>query len=226
MRKKDLIRKGTLEEANRFLKGHPDDNPSAIAVYQDLDALITRVQALEDIHFTQQSVAEAANTRRAEIRDDMRERMVTLIDIGKAVAKVEPAVTVPHKAVKGRTNDAVFLTTARAAVAEATTYKAAFLKLGMPEDLPVQIGVLLDEFEGELKRRSEAMAAHVAAAAEIPDVIRAAMGMLRHIDSLNRLRFRKNPELLAAWKAARNLPFPKAGEAEATTPAGGSTKSA
>lgn len=225
MRAITRIRLTALGGAASFLKGHPDPNPSGNALNGEFDNLVTRATTLAQAHYAHQATAASAAARKVELRDTLRDHMGVLLDIGKAVAKTVPAVTVPHKAVRTRTSDVVFLATARVAVAEAVTYRPAFIKAGMVEDLPEKVSALLDEFDAEMRRRQDAVAAQVGAGAELESVTREAIAMLRHLDSLNRLRFRENADLAAAWKSVRKIPYTTATPEEpAATP--GATKSA
>lgn len=207
MRALTRIRLTALGGAVNFLKGHPDPNPQGTAVHGEFEALVTRGGTLAQAHFAHQATAAAAAARKVELRTELRQHMSVLLDIGKAVAKVEPGVAVPHKATRVHTSDVVFLATARVAVAEASSFRAAFTRAGMPADLPETVSALLDEFDAEIRRRRDAVAAQVGAGFELEHVMREAVATLRRIDSLNRLRFRKHPELAAAWKSARKIPY-------------------
>jgi hypothetical protein len=61
----------------------------------------------------------------------------------------------------------------------------------------------------------DAPAPQVAASAELTIVSREIVAVLRHLDALHRLRFKAEPDLLAAWMSARNVAYRLAEPAQA-----------
>ncbi|MBK8006975.1 MAG: hypothetical protein IPK12_24755 [Gemmatimonadetes bacterium] len=81
---------------------------------------------------------DAISRQVTEARDELRDHLGTILTVGKVVSRTIPGVTVPTRGVRPRTSDAVFLATAGAAVAEAESFREAFIQAGMPEDLPAR----------------------------------------------------------------------------------------
>ena len=75
------------------------------------------------------------------------------------------------------------------------------------------------------RRGAEGRRIHIAAAVELSVVSGEAVQIVRVMDSLNRVRFAGDPDLLAAWRSASNVigpsrPAAKPEEPEAPTSAG------
>lgn len=197
--------------ANAFCKAHPDPNPAGQSMAAMLDQLFGKATALVQQQLASQAASTAATERKSVLRDALNVRFTSLVGIAKTAAKTEPGVTIHLRLPRGRTNDVAFLALGRVAVAEATTRKESFLKLGMPEDLLDRMTAELNEYEAEIVRQRGAVAAQVGAGAELSAVTQEILALLKHIDSLHRLRFRDDPELTAAWKSARNVAYPGSG---------------
>jgi hypothetical protein len=208
--------------ANAFCKAHPDPNPAGQAMTAQLDELVAHANTLVQQQHANQAGSTAATERKAVLRDALKVRFTSLVGIAKTAARTEPGVTIHLRLPRGRTNDAAFLALGRVAVAEATARKEAFLKLGMPDDLLDRMTAELDEYDAEIVRQRGAVAAQVGAGAELSVVTQEILSLLKHIDSLHRLRFRDDPELAAGWKSARNVAYPGPG----VTPPPGNTQAA
>ena len=197
--------------ANAFCKAHPDPNPAGQAMAAQLDQLFGRATALVQQQRASQAASTAAVERKASLRETVKVLLTSLIGIAKTAARTEPGVTIHLRLPRGRTNDAALMAIGRVAVAEATVKKEVFLQLGMPEDLLARMTASLDEYNAEIVRQRGAVAAQVGAGAELSAVTQEILALLKHIDSLHRLRFRDDPELAAAWKSARNVAYPTPG---------------
>lgn len=221
------IQLGGLAGANSFLKGHPDDSPSGTAMLGTLDQVVTRANATVMAQVKAQSEVDAISRQATETRDELRDHLGTILTVGKVVSRTIPGVTVPTRGVRPRTSDAIFLATGRAAVAEAESFRDAFIKAGMPEDLPAQTTLLLDKLEALILRRRDTVAFQVTCGVALEGIAREGMEVLRVLDAIMRLRFRAAPDLAAGWKSARNVPYVTPTPAEApATPKADSTRSA
>ncbi|MBA2627207.1 MAG: hypothetical protein H0U85_04290 [Gemmatimonadales bacterium] len=73
----------------------------------------------------------------------------------------------------------------------------------------------LAEFDLAVEREIKGRAKHIAASAEQEVVADRVVSIVRVMDGLNRFRFRTQPGMLAAWKAASRVRPDRPGEAEA-----------
>lgn len=191
--------------AVEFIHTHPDDNPSTAIVGATLGELSGKAAALTQVARNSVVTAAAAVARKAELREVIAGNLNALAGISKAASAVDRELTVHRRLPRGRTSEPVFISIARVAVASATASKELFLKYGMPATLLDTMTAQLDEFEAAVSRQRNAQAAQVGAGAELASVTAEIIEVVKHLDSLHRLRFKDNAELRAAWKSARNV---------------------
>jgi hypothetical protein len=92
---------------------------------------------------------------------------------------------------------------------------------GMDPDILTAMSGMVDLFEAAQKRWTKGRDDHVAATTKLRELARAGRTLLRHLDALERRRLRGQPELIATWDAARNVPYRArpSEEAQANQPA-------
>jgi hypothetical protein len=202
--------------AVEFLLAHPDPNPATGPVVTRLSGLRDRLEELARQHRTAQVAATAAVNLKSELRVGLEQQLAALRGIAQTAAVSDPGLTVHLRPLKAGVSEGTFLTTVRVAVAEALVRKDLLVGLGMPDTLLESMNGDLDRFEAALSRQQQALNAQIGAGAELALVSKDILGVVKHFDALHKLRFRKDPELLAAWKSARNVSWP--GPAKTTTP--------
>lgn len=214
------IQLSTAVSANAFLQEHPDPSTGGKAMADQLAQLIAHAEALAQQQHAGQATSTAATTRRSELRDQLFVHFRSLVEIARTASKSEPGITLHFRIPRGRPNDTTLLALGRAGVAEALEHKDQLTALGMPDALLEQMTAELDEFAREGIRQRQSIAAHVGAGAELGAVMKELLAHLKHIDALQRLRFRDQPELAAAWKSARNVPYPVPAKGTTVGPSG------
>jgi hypothetical protein len=202
--------------AVEFLLAHPDPNATTTAVVTRLTGLRDRLAELARIHFAAQRAVAEAVSHKAELREGLEQQIAALRGLAVTAAATEPGLRIHLRPFRRSLSESAFLAIARVAVAEALNRKDALMALGMPAALLESIATDLDQFEAAISRQQQSLNAQVGAAAEMKLVARDIMGVIRHFDALHKLRFRKDPELLAAWRSARNVEWP-GGESGGTT---------
>lgn len=212
--------------AMEFCRTHPDSNPSTALVGNRLGELVAQAKELLEQQRTSVVTATTAVGRKQELREIIGYHLASLAGISRAAAVSQPDLTVHRRLPRGRTSEPTFLTIARVAVAEALAHQEIFLKHGMPETLLPTMTAELDEYEAVVSRQRNGLATQVGAGAELEAVTGEIMGVVRHLDSLHRLRFRNDPELRAAWKSARNVAWPQPEPAQPAAPAAEVTRAA
>ncbi len=202
----------------QFCRTNPDDNPVTTALTTRLSDLVGRTTSLLGQQRANDLAASTAVERKAELRAQIDEHLHALAGISKAATATDPDLSVHRRLPHGRVGVATFLTIARVAVAEATAKRDLFLKYAMPATLLETMTAELDEYDAIVARQRDAIAAKVGAGAELRAVSGEIMGLVKHLDSIHRLRFRNDPELKAAWKSVRNVAWPSSEPAAPPTP--------
>ncbi len=82
------------------------------------------------------------------------------------------------------------------------------MKQGMPEGLVGEVTTALAAYEHAVDNKSTGRSAHVGASADLLAVTDRIMQLIQQLDALNRLRFRDDPEMLAAWRSAHDIDWP------------------
>lgn len=206
---------GTVEE---FCRLHPLATPAGTAVIERLVGLNDRGGSLAQQHRfgtlgVKSSVIEKANIRRL-IRLDLE----SLHRLATTAATAQPEIGIRFSLPYATVNHQVFLATARSALAQAQGAVDVLLGYAMPEDLLARIAENLGRYERAVSVKDNSRAAHVGARAELDEVADDIMEVVRHLDALYSLKYRDNPELQAAWKSARNVPWPISAPPASTTP--------
>lgn len=198
---------GAARGAMHFVAMHPDPSPSAASVGVKLTDLVNTAEGL--LTTQREAIVNAASAvnRKGELRDDIGINVVILARTAKMALPENPNLTVHLRLPKGRASEPAFLSVAQVALKEAIANKDLFLKYGMPSDLLDIMTAQLADFEAAIARQKNAIATQVGANAELEAVTADIMGVLNHLDALNRLRFKHDTELRAAWKSARNVPW-------------------
>lgn len=200
-----------------FLLGHPDPNPATAQVIGKLASLVSRSDSLAQLQRTSQITGTAAVNLKNDLRVAIEDGMIVLSGISLAIVKSHPDMTIHIRLPQGRVAESTFVTIARVAVAEASARKELFVVEGMPEALLDEMTKLLDDYEAALTRQRNALSTQVGASAQLAAVATDIIGVVKHLDKLNRRRFKKDPELKAAWKSARNVAWREAHDATVPT---------
>lgn len=145
----------------------------------------------------------AAVGRRSELRRRMLEELLPhLVDVGREVGQEKadlagkfrlPSLS-PLRAFRDMTRSMLDL-----ALKERERFVAKGLSRTLLDDLSVAFG----EFEDATAAAHEGRRYHVGASADLTLVTGEIVKLVHKLDRLNRYRFRKDPELKAAWESAR-----------------------
>jgi hypothetical protein len=200
-----------LEMAGRalfFNLAHPSENAGHADAVARLEERVARADTLARQERTGRLTVRASVVNKSDRRKAIREHLVMLGGIAEAASVGEQNVAELFRLPPANANHKTFLTAARVAVSEAVTRRALFLKYGMPETFLDELTTALDQYEAAVNDKTAGRSAHVGAAAELAVVTEEIMQVVNQLDVLNQLRFQKDGELLAAWKSARDIPWP------------------
>jgi len=207
-----------LGRAEEFLLAHPDPNATTAAVVTRLTALRDHLEQLARVHLAAQAAVAAAISLKSQLRAGLNQQIAALRGIAVTTTANAPTLKAHLRPFRRSLSESAFLAITRVVVAEALTLKEALMAVGMPDALVESINSDLDQFEAAIARQHQALNTQVGAAAEMKLVAREVMGVIRHFDSLHKLRFRQEPELLFEWQRARNVEWPASESPVVTTP--------
>lgn len=202
-------------KALAFERANPATDASHTNVVARLDALVTRTDAV----FLQErkgSVGQqAATNRRHELRDQLHIRMRHLVTVAKAASRTEPALAGQFVAASISAPNRIFIGTAKVLLELATQHQDSLVAAGLGTSFVAEATDLIAQFEAVSLDGDNGRRNHVEARADFAGLVAECMEVVGVIDGLNRVRFEKEPELLATWKSVRNVfgPFVKKEEA-------------
>jgi hypothetical protein len=195
-----------------FCRTHPDQNPGYTAAVGRLEERLARAEALARQEVAGRQTVSGAVVNKEQLRLEIHKTIALLAGLAAPAAKEERelAVGIIRPDVNG--SHLAFLTRSRVAAATGSTHKDLLTRYGMPEGFLDELNAALDRYEQSLNQQHAGRAAHVGARAELEAVTAEIMLIVRQLDALNRFRFRKDAESLAAWKSARDVAWPAPAE--------------
>jgi hypothetical protein len=201
-------------------EANSDDNAGFVTLLNGLKQDRVRAEALAAQQRAGQLDARAATSHRMKLRNRTHHHLlVPLARVASSAAAEEPEVDKVFKAPRLNSRNLVWRTAARGMLAQAQARKELFLRHGMTEGMLTELAAALDEFDGTTDRRNTGRDVHIAATAELNEVIREGMRKVDVFDGLNLYRFRDQPEKLAQWDSVKNVPTPTTGKQPPLAPA-------
>jgi len=187
------------ERAGSFPAGSLGAEQFAILaeVIQELNGAVTS-QA------TGKSSVSVATASRTDAYERLHESMRAIARTARAMALDTPGLENKFRLPRSGSDQAL-LQAARASVVEAIPLKAEFIRRGMAATFIEDLGEEAGEFETVISRKSQGRSAHVAASAEIDELIEQGMRTVRELDAIFRNTFADDPSTLAAWGSASHV---------------------
>lgn len=227
---------GVVPSMRRFSRVDPEEAVMQRSTRRKLD-MIQRVYALSqqhkaDIHgyvesmrllgeklaraellATQQETGDMASgtskARKDELEETIRsEHVEHLARIARVVLPDDPELRRLFKVPRKGLNRQEFVAKLRAMLAEAASRRELFIAEGMPETFVEDLEGLLARYLEAVAQKGLGEATRVGAVAELPEVTSECMALVRRLDGINRKRWQKSPELLAAWLSAKDIGWP------------------
>ena len=198
----------TGDRVHAFSLAHPSDDPGHAGLVTRLGERLSRARALATQELTGHLTVHASVDNKDEIRGLIRQDLLILSGIADLIAVNEPGLdarfTLPHATVSHQ----VFLSGTQAMLAQMEGRQEQFLAHGMSATLLEDLTTLVGHYEAAVNEKRAGTSAHVGANADLEAVTREIMLIVHLLDRINQVRFRKNSELLAAWKSAREVVGP------------------
>jgi len=196
-------------------KAHLDAGQAFLTKVEQLEALLERVKVL----MVQQVNGKTAVTAAVRLRNEIVERIKAeplrhLARIAKAAAAKQPGVDQHFRLPRTGISRQAFLNLARNMAAEAENHLALFQEYGMTPESLQGLRTSLAEYDAAQQAGDAGHRAHTGARADLEAVTRQIVQLVRDLDAMQRYRYRNEPEQLASWVSAMNIPWPN-GQTEA-----------
>lgn len=183
-----------------------------------LDRLGERLAWAESLSVQQEEgdhQAQACCAVKDDLRRTIEREMAHLARIARALLPDDGQLRLRFTLLPKGINRQTFLAHVRAMLQQAAEHRAVFIRNGMPETFVEDLQALLDRYLDAVAQQSLSAADRVGAVAELPEVAKEMMQLVRRLDAINQLRWQDNAELLAAWRSARKMGWPRARSAAA-----------
>jgi hypothetical protein len=192
--------------ALEFSRAHPDASAGYTAAVTRLEERLARAAQVAAQQREGLLAVRAAAARKLELRQAMRQSHLShLSQVARAAAREVPELAEKFVLRPRATTYLGFRTAARGMEAEAQSRKEVLVKHGLVEAVLEDLTQALDQFDAAVDSSAEGRAAHVGASAELSAVADEVVQCVKMMDGLNRYRFRRAPELLAAWESVSNV---------------------
>lgn len=193
------------ERVSVFNEAHPDADPSHGSVKEAFDADRALAETLATRARTGALESRTAVRLKAETRHRLRVLLIGhLAKVSAGAARDRPDLAGRFRLPASRAIKP-FLVAVRAIVAEVAGLSTLLAKYGMSAAMFQELSTTLAELEAATARARAARLAHIGANAELEVVAADLVGHVSRLDGLNQLRFRRDPDVLAEWNAARAL---------------------
>lgn len=209
MKRETLVVVSTGERSEAFQQAHPFGTPAENAVAEELAKKLAVAREADAQAASGENAERIATRIRRGLGMTIRgELLRPLARIAKAAEDEEPEVArlVRVPGVKARIG--TFRRAMRTAATLATEKREFFLSHGMPPELPAALTTAVEQYEAAVQQAFAARRAHVGANAELDQLAAEILGLVQQLDGMNLFRFRDDPEKLAAWISARDIPRP------------------
>ena len=94
---------------------------------------------------------------------------------------------------------------ARVAVGEATALTEKLVPFGLDDVMLQSLQTDVEAFSAAMARQRKALRDQVGAAEDLRSISSEIITVVKNLDAVYRVRFKKNPELRRAWRTARNV---------------------
>lgn len=192
-----------------FFRAHPSTQPAHVEMLARLDQRLARSDVLA---LQQRAGAEqerAAVDRRAEIRRTTQQELLPhLVKVGQELGRERPELAGHFRTADGNAPLRTFADVTRAMLALAQANRELFESRGLAQTLLDDLTKAVADFDQTTEHAHQGRRDHVGATADLRDVTREIVGLVVELDRLNRYRFRKDAELRAAWRSARDVAGP------------------
>ena len=173
-------------------------------LFKRLDTIIKGLEEYALRQSTGQSSVREVTTSKAAVRDEIRRRLDAISRTARIIAYTSPGLEDKFR-VPRSIGDQALLQLARTFASDAAPLKDEFTRRGLAATFIEDLGHEADVFGVAINQKAQGRSTHVAASAEIDDLVEQGIRTVREIDTLVRNTFADDPATLAAWESASHV---------------------
>jgi hypothetical protein len=201
-----------------FTRAHAATEPGYAPVLTRLEELLTRADGIVARQHDGRVAAGGARARRQELRRMLHAQLVHyLVAVGSVAAKDQADLAARFKLPATNTTNTAFVTAVKALLAAGEGQRDLLVKAGMAPTLLEELAKMVSDLEAASEAARTARRDHIGARADLEVITTELVEQVKLLDGITRYRFGSDPEMMAEWKAAKQLlGQPRNGEAPAT----------
>jgi hypothetical protein len=209
------------ERVREFTRARVTSEPSYAPVLTKFQDLVTRAEQIAARQHQGRLNAKGARDRRKELRRMLQFQLVHyLVAVGSVATKNQAELAARFKLPETNATNTVFLTAVKALLAVAESQRDLLVQGGMEPALLENLGRMVADFEVVSEAARTARRDHIGARTDLDVVSVELMEQVKVLDGITRYHYGNDPEMMAEWKAAKQvLGLPRNGKAS-TPPAG------
>ena len=198
-----------------FVRAHAASEPGYAPVLTRFEELLTRAEGIVARQHQGRVAARGAQARRQELRQMLHSQLVHyLVAVGSIAVKDQADLAARFKLPSTNSSNTAFLTSVKALLAAGEGQREELVKAGMTATLLEDLARMVAEFEEASEAARTARRDHIGARADLQVISAELLEQVQLLDGVTRYRFGNDSELMAEWKAARQiLGRPQNGEA-------------
>jgi hypothetical protein len=207
----------------QFSEKNPSADPSFLSVLGRLKEAVNRLRALADQQAGGFNSKHASSVHRREVRQRLRDGLLRhLVTVAEDAASEKPELLEKFVIPARHLSTARFQTLARTMLEQGKAEQELLVKHGLTATLLDDLAATIGEFDASVSMTVQGKQDHVLARKEMHRVSEEVLLLVSMMDGINRYRFQRDPQLLAAWKSAKHVVTgPQAAKVEnPETPAG------
>jgi hypothetical protein len=192
--------------ARDFNRTRPSSDPNHGLVLAELDETITRMEGLAAQQVTGVVSRGSSAVRRKEIRRQLNDGLLRhLVTVGNRAAEEQPELTREFRMPSTNLSHTVYRTVARTLLDKGVAHRELLLKFGLGETLLDDLRKAVDELDASVDETVASKQRHILARRELRRLSDQVMQLVGILDGINRYRFAREPQLLAAWDLAKHV---------------------
>ncbi len=189
-----------------FVRAHAATEPGYTPVVTRLDELLTRAEAILTRQHRGSVAARGAIAQRNELRGTLHAQLVHyLVAVGSVAAKDQADLAARFKLPSTNGSNLGYATAVKALLAAGEGERDLLVKAGLAPTLFEELGKMVADFEAATEEARTARRDHIGARIDL-DVITAELTeQVKLLDGITRYRFGKDVEMMAEWRAAKQM---------------------
>jgi hypothetical protein len=189
-----------------FARAHAATEPGYAPVVTRFDELLAKAEAILARQHQGRVAARGARAHRRELRRTLHVQLVHyLVAVASLAAKDQAEVAAKFRLPATNTTNTAFLTAVKALLAAGQAQSDLLLKAGMAPTLLEELAKMVADFETASEAARTARRDHIGARIDLDLITAELVEQVKFLDGITRYRFGKDPEVMAEWKAARQL---------------------